>query len=259
MTGWILVAALVAGVAVAGGMRPGPVTTRAWAWRAAAGPPDQRGAGGSDPLKPATTGSRPASGTTRARSVAAGLVAGAAAWLLIEGVPGALTGCVVAVAVPAVSGRLEPAATRRERLALVRAAPMVADLLGAALLAGVPMEQATPVVGRALGGPAGRRLLEVHRRIALGQSATDSFSTLAGTPGLGSIARAVARSSRTGAPLAALLAQVAVDLRAEAAAAGLEQVRATAVRAVLPLGLCLLPAFVMLGIVPIVGGLLPEF
>ncbi len=66
------------------------------------------------------------------------------------------------------------------------------------------------------------------------------------------------RSSRTGAPLAGVLAGTADDLRAEASAAALAEVRSTAVRAVLPLGLCLLPAFVLLGIAPIVGGLLPE-
>ena len=44
----------------------------------------------------------------------------------------------------------------------------------------------------------------------------------------------------------------------EASAAALAEVRATAVRAVLPLGLCLLPAFALLGIAPIVGGLLPS-
>ena len=76
-------------------------------------------------------------------------------------------------------------------------------------------------------------------------------------PGLGGIARAVARSSRTGAPLATLLSSAAIDLRAEASAAALVQVRAASVRCVLPLGLCLLPAFGLLGIVPVVAGLLP--
>jgi hypothetical protein len=85
-----------------------------------------------------------------------------------------------------------------------------------------------------------------------------AWSGLSKAPGLGGVARAVARSSRTGAPLGALLTQSAGDLRTQANAAALAEVRATGVRAVLPLGLCLLPAFALLGIAPIVGGLLPS-
>ena len=125
-------------------------------------------------------------------------------------------------------------------------------------MAGVPLEHAIPVVARAIGGPAGERLMGVHRRAELGEPVDRAWAGLSQAPGLGGVARAVARSSRTGAPLAALLAQSAEDLRAQASAAALAEVRATAVRAVLPLGLCLLPAFALLGIAPIVGGLLPS-
>ncbi len=159
---------------------------------------------------------------------------------------------------PELIARLEPARVRRERLELIRSAPLVADLLSAALMAGVPTEQAIPVVARAIGGLAGDALMGVHRRLQLGEPVDRAWAGLVDTPGLGGVARAVARSSRTGAPLAGLLAQCAEDLRAQASAAALAEVRATAVRAVLPLGLCLLPAFALLGIAPIVGGLLPS-
>ncbi len=183
--------------------------------------------------------------------------AGVALWLLVGGVLGVAGGVALALVLPAVIARLEPAQVRRERLELVRDAPLVADLLSASLAAGVPLELAIPVVARAVGGGTGRILLRVQRRAALGEPAARAWAALDGVAGLDGVARAVGRSSRTGAPLAELLAQAATDLRAEAAAAGLEQVRATAVRAVLPLGLCLLPAFSLLGIAPIVGGLLP--
>jgi Flp pilus assembly protein TadB len=153
---------------------------------------------------------------------------------------------------------LEPARVRRERLDLLRTAPLVAELLAAALMAGVPLDHAVPVVARAVGGAAGERLVGVHRRAELGEPVARAWEGLTRTPGLGAVARAVARSSRTGAPLAVVLTQAAEDLRSQAAAAALAEVRATAVRAVLPLGLCLLPAFALLGIAPIVGGLLPS-
>lgn len=193
-------------------------------------------------------------GTVRAVSV----LAGGAAWLLLGGVLGAALGMGAAVVLPVVIARLEPARVRRERLELIRSAPLVADLLSAALMAGVPTEHAIPVVARAIGGPAGDCLMGVHRRTQLGEPVDRAWEGLVQTPGLGAVARAVARSSRTGAPLASLLAQGAEDLRAHASAAALVEVRATAVRAVLPLGLCLLPAFALLGIAPIVGGLLPS-
>jgi Flp pilus assembly protein TadB len=211
-----------------------------------------------DPGPARGSGSSPGRAATprTVRSVSA--LAGGAAWLLVGGPVGAALGLLVALVLPVLISRLEPARARRERLELVRTAPLVADLLAAALMAGVPLEHAIPVVARALGGPAGELLMGVHRRAELGEPMARSWSSLSQTPGLGGVARAVARSSRTGAPLAGLLAQSAEDLRSEAAAAALADVRATAVRAVLPLGLCFLPAFALLGIAPIVGGLLPS-
>ncbi|HEX6887888.1 MAG TPA: type II secretion system F family protein, partial [Candidatus Nanopelagicales bacterium] len=131
-------------------------------------------------------------------------------------------------------------------------------LLAASLAAGVPAERALPVVARAVGGPTEVALLVVDRRIRLGEPAAAAWLRLRDAPGLGGVARCIARSSRTGAPLAALLAITAQELREEAAAASLAEVRAVAVRSVLPLGLCLLPAFVLLGIVPVVAGMLPS-
>ncbi len=196
----------------------------------------------------------PATRSTRA----AALLASVAAWLLLGGVLGLLVAVGIALGVPIAVARMEPASVRKRRLELTRTAPLVADLLGASLLAGVPLEHAVPVVARAVGGAASVALLGVHRRSELGESTALSWAHLASAPGLGGIARAVARSSRTGAPLAALLTAAADELRADATAAALAEVRATSVRAVLPLGLLLLPAFALLGITPIVAGLLPS-
>jgi Flp pilus assembly protein TadB len=210
------------------------------------------------PGQPWAHGSGPGSGTTPLTVRAVSCLAGVAVWLLLGGPVGAALGVVVAVVLPLLIARLEPARVRRERLELIGSAPLVADLLSAALLAGVPLEHAIPVVARAIGGAAGDCLMAVHRRVELGEPVTRAWAGLAAAPGLGGVARAVARSGRTGAPLAALLAQSAEDLRTQASAAALAEVRATGVRAVLPLGLCLLPAFALLGIAPIVGGLLPS-
>lgn len=196
----------------------------------------------------------PAPGMTRA---AAGL-AGVAVWLLLGGVRGVVAGALVVPLLAAGLSRLEPARVRRDRLELIRNAPLVADLLAASLAAGAPLERALPVVARAVGGVAGTALAVVQRRIELGEPPGRAWLTLMDRPGLDGIARTVARSARTGAPLSGLLSSTADDLRSAASAAALAEVRAASVRAVLPLGLCLLPAFALLGIVPIVGGLIPR-
>lgn len=210
-----------------------------------------------DPAPPQQDPSIVAARASRHARVAGGL-AGVAAWLLLGGTAGIVAGAGCALLLPLALARLEPAASRRRRLELVRTAPLVADLLAASLAAGVPLDRAVSVVARAVGGAPMAVLAGIHRRVALGEAPAVAWTTAADLPGLGGIARAVARSARTGAPLAELLTAAAADLRAEAAAAGLAEVRATAVRAVLPLGLCLLPAFTLLGVVPIVGGLVPS-
>lgn len=61
---------------------------------------------------------------------------------------------------------------------------------------------------------------------------------------------------RAGVPAAGLLRAAAEDVRDDAAAAGLAGAERLAVRLVLPLGTCVLPAFVLVGVVPVVVGVL---
>ncbi|WXF90273.1 hypothetical protein WDV91_12795 [Curtobacterium flaccumfaciens pv. flaccumfaciens] len=61
---------------------------------------------------------------------------------------------------------------------------------------------------------------------------------------------------RAGVPAAGLLRRAAEDVRDEAAADGLVAAERLAVRLVLPLGVCVLPAFVLVGVVPVVVGVL---
>lgn len=63
-------------------------------------------------------------------------------------------------------------------------------------------------------------------------------------------------AQRAGVPAAALLRAAAEDVRDDAAATGLEAAERLAVRLVLPLGVCVLPAFVLVGVVPVVVGVL---
>jgi tight adherence protein B len=70
------------------------------------------------------------------------------------------------------------------------------------------------------------------------------------------LAETLSLAERAGVPAAGLLRACAVDSRADAAADGLARAERLGVRLVLPLGVCVLPAFVLVGVVPVVLGIL---
>ncbi|WP_083881934.1 MULTISPECIES: type II secretion system F family protein [unclassified Curtobacterium] len=70
------------------------------------------------------------------------------------------------------------------------------------------------------------------------------------------LAEVLVLARRAGVPAAALLRAAAEDVRDDAAGAALAAAERLAVRLVLPLGVCVLPAFVLVGVVPVVVGVL---
>ena len=72
-------------------------------------------------------------------------------------------------------------------------------------------------------------------------------------PQLGALGRAVQRSSETGASVAEALARLSAELRHGRRAQREALARSVEVKASVPLGLCLLPAFVLIGIVPMIA------
>lgn len=170
----------------------------------------------------------------------AGLVAaplaGAATWVVVE--------------------RSEPASVRRDRERAARDLPHVVGLLADALRAGQAPVDALAVVASALPGPASRRLAEVVPRLRLGVDPAQVWAGLADDPALAPLGRALARAHRTGAPVVAATERLADELARTARADTEDRARQVGVKAAVPLGLCLLPAFVLLGIVPVVAGLL---
>ena len=141
---------------------------------------------------------------------------------------------------------------RAERRALDL--PLAADLLAAALLAGATAEGGLATVGRAVGPVVGPDLARVAQALATGASVDEAW---AGSPAdLAPMAVVLRRSMATGAPAAPALTAVAADWRAAQRAAWRERAGRVGVRSALPLGVCFLPAFVLIGIVPVVVGLL---
>jgi Flp pilus assembly protein TadB len=183
------------------------------------------------------------------------LAAGLACGVFLGGVVGCCAGVVVAVVCERFMARLEPAAVRLRRARIAGDLPIAVDLLAACLRGGTSWSTAVESVAEALGGPLGEELQAVAAQVRLGADPAEAWLTLAGEPALESLARTVARASESGASLAPVLGRLAKDQRRAAQGAAMARARSAGVRAVAPLGLCFLPAFVFLGIVPAIVGI----
>lgn len=184
------------------------------------------------------------------------VVTGGGVAAVLGGPVGWTSGAVAVVVVWRVVGRLEPAALRREREEAAAQLPVLVDLLAAALTAGAPTDRAVVAVCDAWPGAATARLARARAALCLGVDPVAVWEEVATDPALAPLGRALARAAGSGAPVAQAVARLADEL-AETARTGVEdRARTVGVRAAVPLGLCLLPAFVLLGIVPLAAGLL---
>ncbi len=182
------------------------------------------------------------------------LVAGAGGWAMCGGPVGPAAGAGCAVAVWVVLGRTEDPAVVRRRERLLEDLPTGVDLLGSCLDAGAAIESALVSVSRAVGGPVGEELRAVHHRLEVGVDPAQVWRSVAAHPQLGPLGRAVGRAHETGAPVGRAVHRLAEELRDQERAAVETRARSIEVKAAAPLGLCLLPAFVVLGVVPMVVG-----
>ncbi|MFT4084039.1 MAG: type II secretion system F family protein, partial [Nocardioides sp.] len=131
-------------------------------------------------------------------------------------------------------------------------------LLASALSAGAASAEALTVVTAALPGAAADRLAPVAARLRLGADPMSTWRGLVDDPALAPLGRALARAHATGAPVASTVDRLADELSRTARAEVEDRARRVGVRAAVPLGLCLLPAFLLIGVVPVVGGLLAQ-
>ena len=156
-------------------------------------------------------------------------------------------------AVPKALARLEPAATRQRAARIARDLPLAVDLLAACLRAGRPPQQALATVATAVRGPLAELFTEVAHHLALGTDPIDAWSRLRSEQACAPFARAIDRSLRSGAPLSKTLEHLADDTRQAHHHSADQRARAIESRTALPLGLCFLPAFVVLSIVPTIA------
>ncbi|MUL64789.1 pilus assembly protein TadC [Mycobacterium sp. CBMA 234] len=137
------------------------------------------------------------------------------------------------------------------------AVPSSLDVLAACLSAG--MATSSAAMAAAPSAPAGLAgvLKRAAELLALGASpaAAWSESAVGADPHVVALLRLARRSASSGAALAQGVAELAEQARADAGDAADAAAERANVLIAGPLGLCYLPAFVCLGIVPVVAGL----
>lgn len=151
-------------------------------------------------------------------------------------------------------GRLESPGSARAREEVARDMPLAADLLGACAFVGRPVDESLEVVARAVGGVLASRVETITARLALGADPATEWRTLAADPQLAPLARTLARTSESGAPLVEGLARLADDCRRERRTHTQLRARNVGVKAAGPLAACFLPAFMLIGVVPTIAG-----
>ncbi len=166
---------------------------------------------------------------------------------------GPLVGAVAAVAAWWLLGRTNRPA---------RADPMTVaatwDLLAACLRSGLPVPTAVTAVAGELPAEPARALRAAADLLALGADPISAWTEAATCQETAALARGAKRAARSGTGLANLVTDLAAEVRATAADAAEAAAQRAGVLITAPLGLCFLPAFVCLGIAPVVAGLASE-
>jgi hypothetical protein len=192
-----------------------------------------------------------------------------ASWLAVGAVAAALLGWAAAGAAAAVvlGAAAGAAGVVFSRRAAARAGPTAEEhgdvaggweLLAVCLEAGLPVSVAVSAAAEPLGGPTGAQLRRVSGLLELGSDPVDAWRTAEDVPALATFARAAGRSAGTGAALAQVARAEATRLRADVLDTAQARAQRAGVLITGPLGLCFLPAFLVLGIAPVVVGLAGE-
>ncbi|MFZ4153810.1 type II secretion system F family protein [Streptomyces pseudogriseolus] len=181
-----------------------------------------------------------------------------AGWVTVGGLGGAGLGLVLAAGLwrwHRRSTRADAQAQAPDTAQAARQLPLAADLLSACIAAGAGPVPAAQAVGETLGGPVGDALARGAAEVRLGGEPGEAWSRLAALPGAVPLARLLERADVSGLPPAAPVGRLAAEARAEWSRAATARARRAAVLISAPVGLCFLPAFIAVGVLPVVIGL----
>ena len=161
------------------------------------------------------------------------------------------------------AGLLVPLARERRRVrrrerALLADLPDVAELLGLALDAGLTVGAALTIAAEHLDGPLADELRAVLRETEVGRRLADSLDALGARAGAGvrPLTSVLADSERSGGAAAEAIRRLAGEARDRRRRQAEEAARRLPVKLLFPLVGCVLPAFALLTVVPVVAGAL---
>lgn len=126
---------------------------------------------------------------------------------------------------------------------------VLADILGAAIASGASIPAALGALGRAVPGEQGEQFVRVAATLGLGGSWSSAWAQADAQYQV--LARALQPAWEDGVAPGSLLTHAASQIRRRRAEAAREAAARLGVRLVLPMGLCWLPAFVLLGLAPV--------
>ena len=145
---------------------------------------------------------------------------------------------------------------RRKQRAVLDGLPEIVDLLGVAVGTGLIVGQALEAVSRRGSGPLADELGGVLRRARLGLGLADALDELPRRVGdeIRPLSAALAACERYGSPVGPALTRIAEELRADRRRRAEEAARRVPVKMIFPLVGCVLPAFALLTVAPLVAG-----
>ncbi|MCW2549870.1 MAG: type secretion protein [Mycobacterium sp.] len=183
-------------------------------------------------------------------SVVAALVVPFTSVMLLGWPTGALLGAIAAPVAHRAVGQLESAAGRQRAARIAAQLPGALDLMVATLEVGRPPVTAFALAAEAASDPLGSELASVAHRLAVSGDSMAVWRSVEADQALAPVGRAFRRAESSGMPVARVVSGVADDLRRERRARRRDDSRKVAVRTAAPLGICFLPAFFLIGIVP---------
>ena len=167
-----------------------------------------------------------------------------------------LAGLVLAIASVIACVASKIAATRARRARLARELPAALEVLTMASAAGMTLPVALAMAVDELDGEVGVVLGDVMRRHAHGVGLADALADVARREGepLEPVLSMLATSLHSGAPVSDALARAADRQRRVARRDAETRIRRLPVSLLVPLVCCVMPAFVLVTIVPVIAG-----
>lgn len=125
------------------------------------------------------------------------------------------------------------------------------ELFAASVQSGLSVQQATSVVAELAADDTADLWRPLAALTTLGVSAERAWGQLPPCPGLSDLATLVVMSGQSGASIASGCQRIVDTLRADASAAATARAERAGVLISIPLAVCFLPAFIVLGLVPV--------